>query len=273
MKIGKVTVLRELGAGAGSKVFLVRREKDGQEYALKVAAVGSDRTRKYLAQAENEFRIAGLFDHPNLIRIHCLETDAGWFSGPKNVRLLAEYAPGQTMDLLPLQPVPRLLSAFEQVASAMAHMHEQGIVHADLKPNNLILAPTGTVKVIDFGVAQRIGEQKDRLRVTPEFMAPETVTTRLLNEKTDIYSLGATMYRVATLRFPPSTRNAAVLGERGFEREYQEVAALNPQVPPELSDLIRACLRFDPKRRPESMDELRKGLGSIEGSQEAGTRR
>jgi serine/threonine protein kinase len=99
--------------------------------------------------------------------------------------------------------------------------------------------------------------------VTPEFMAPETTTTRLLNEKTDIYSFGATMYRITTLRLPPSTLNAVVLGERGFEREYQPVSALNPQVPAELSDLIRECLDFDPKRRPASMEEVRNWLADI----------
>src|SRR5262245_9975181 len=105
MKIGKVTVLGELGTGAGSRVYLVRREEDSCEYALKVARVGRGRTRQYLAQARNEYRIGQLLDHPNLIRFYCLETDAGWFSAPTTVKLLAEYAPGRTMDLLPRQPV------------------------------------------------------------------------------------------------------------------------------------------------------------------------
>ena len=263
MKIGKVTVLEELGAGAGSRVFLVRREEDSREYALKVAQVGSGRTRCYLDQARNEFRVAGMLDHPSLVRFHCLETDAGWFSKPTTVKLLAEYVPGRTMDLLPPQSVDRLTHVFAQVASAVAHMHRRGVVHADLKPNNLILGTGSNVKVIDYGVSQPPGQQREPLHTTPEFMAPETTTRRLLNEKTDIYSFGATMYRLTTFRLPPSTLNAAVLGERGFERQYRTAGALNPQVPPALSELIRACMRFEPKRRPASMKDVQRALERI----------
>jgi serine/threonine protein kinase len=263
MKIGKVTVLRELGTGAGSRVSLVRRETDSCEYALKVASVGSKQTRKYLAQFRNEYRVAGLFDHTNLIQVYCLETDAGWFTGPKTVTLLSEYASGQTIDLLPLQPVERLVWAFEQVADAIAHMHSRGVIHADLKPNNLVLDSDGGIKVIDFGISQLAGERRGRLVATPEFMAPETATRRLLNAKTDIYSLGVTMYRLATLHFPPACLDTVMLGQRGFDRQYQSVEGLNPAVPSELSELIRECLRFDPDHRPANMEELRARLESI----------
>jgi serine/threonine protein kinase len=94
-------------------------------------------------------------------------------------------------------------------------------------------------------------------------MAPETITHRLLNERTDIYSFGATMYRLTTFLLPPPTLNAAVLGARGFERQYRPARALNPQVPIELSDLIHACMRFDPNRRPVSMEAVRKVLANI----------
>jgi serine/threonine-protein kinase len=258
MKIGKVTVLEELGTGAGSRVFRVRREKDSCEYALKVAHVGTGRTRKYLAQARNEYRIGRMLDHPNLIRFHGLETDAGWFSEATTVKLLTEYAPGRPMDLLPLQPVDELLWVFKRITAAVAHMHARGVIHADLKPNNLILesGPHINVKVIDYGVSKLTKEQTEHIRTTPEFMAPETTTHRLLNEKTDIYSFGATMYRLTTLQFPPSTLEAPVLGARGFERQYQSVRILNPKIPGELSDLIRQCLSFDPNRRPASMEDL-----------------
>jgi serine/threonine protein kinase len=269
MRIGKVTVLGELGAGAGSRVFLVRRAEDAREYALKVAHAGRGPTQQYLAQARNEYRIAGLFDHPNLIHIYCLESDAGWFSAARTVKLLAEYAPGRPMDLLPLQPVDALVRAFERIAAAVAHMHRRGVIHADLKPNNLILGP-GTIKVIDYGVAHRAGGRRERgIDATPAFMAPETITHRLLNEKTDIYSFGATMYRLTTFLLPPPTVNAVVLGERGFERRYRPAGALNPQVPIELSDLIQACMRFDPNRRPASMEVVRKMLARIGEQQKA----
>ncbi len=260
MKIGNVTVLGELGKGAGSRVYRVRREKDSCEYALKVIPCDNPRTKKYLEQAQNEYLIGRYLDHPNLIEIYCLETDAGWFSGPKNAKLLTQYAPGRTMDRLPFLPIPRLLRVFEQIASAVAHMHARGVIHADLKPNNLILGSGTDVKVIDFGIAQLRGEQKDHIHATREFMAPETGTHKLINERTDIYSFGATMFRLATLRAPPPALTAAVMGEQEFERRYQSANTLNPRLPTELSDLIGACLAYRPDRRPASMEEVREVL-------------
>jgi serine/threonine-protein kinase len=160
------------------------------------------------------------------------------------------------MDRLPLLPVPRLLRVFERIASAVAHMHNRGIIHADLKPNNLILDSGADVKVIDFGIAQLRGEQKNRIHATREFMAPETGTLKLINERTDIYSFGATMYRLATLHAPPPAITAVVLGEREFGRRYLSANTLNPKVPIELSELIGDCINYHPDRRPASMEEV-----------------
>lgn len=260
MKIGNVTVLEELGKGAGSRVYRVRREKDSYEYALKVISCDTPQKRRYLEQAQNELRIGRFLDHPNLIQIYCLETDEGWFTGPKNARLLTEYAPGRTMDRLPLLPIPRLLQIFERIAAAVTHMHSRGIIHADLKPNNLILGSGTDVKVIDFGIAQFHGEYKERIHATKEFMAPETGTHKLINERTDIYSFGATMYRLATLRSPPPALTAAVKGGQEFERLYKSASAINPRIPAKLSDLIGECLSYQPDSRPASMEAVWEAL-------------
>jgi serine/threonine protein kinase len=256
MNIGNVTVLDELGKGAGSQVYRVRREADSCEYALKVVHCLNRGSQKYLEQAQNEFRIGRFLEHPNLVKIYCLETESGWFTGPKSVKLLIQFAPGRTMDRLSLLPVPKLLRVFEQIASAVSHMHSQGIVHADLKPNNLILGPDNDVKVIDFGIAQFRGEQRDHVQATREFMAPETGAQKLVNVRTDIYSFGATMYRLATLRAPPPALMAVVKGEQEFERRYRPANAINPRIPIELSDLIGSCLSYHPDHRPVSMNAV-----------------
>jgi serine/threonine protein kinase len=256
MKIGNVTILEELGCGAGSRVYRVRREEDSCEYAMKVVQSSDRRSLRYLEQILNEYRIGRYLDHSNLIDIYCLETDEGWFSGPKNARLLTQYAPGRSMDRLPLLPMPRLLRVFERIASAVAHMHSRGIIHADLKPNNLILGTGSNVKVIDFGIAQLRCEHKERVHATRDYMAPETGTLKLINERTDIYSFGATMYRLATLQTPPPSLTAVMLGQQEFVRRYSSANQLNPKVPIELSDLIGDCLNFEPDRRPVSMEAI-----------------
>ena len=102
-KIGKVHVLQTLGSGAHSSILHVRRDDDSREYALKLVKIDGKDDLKYLEQAKHEYRVGQMLNHPNLVKVYCLEVESGWFSGPKKARLLIEYVPGKTMDTLPLQ--------------------------------------------------------------------------------------------------------------------------------------------------------------------------
>jgi serine/threonine protein kinase len=263
MKIGKVRILEELGKSAGSRVYRVYREEDSLEYALKVVPCDNRKAQRYLDQIQNEYRIGSYLKHPNIIETYCLEIEEGWFTGPKKANLLTQFAPGRTMDRLPLMPIPILLRVFERIASAVSHMHARGVIHADLKPNNLILDSSADVKVIDFGIAQLRGEHLDHIYATREFMAPETGTLKLINERTDIYSFGATMYRLATLQMPFPALTAVLKGQREFEQKYVPANTINPRIPAELSDLIGECLSYRPDHRPQSTEEIEKALSQM----------
>jgi serine/threonine protein kinase len=258
-KIGKFQVLDTLGTGAHSSILHIRREADAKEYALKVVPIDGKDDLKYLDQAKHEFRVGQMLSHPNLVKVYCLETDGGWFSGPKNARLLIEFAPGKTMDRLPLLRMARLLRIFERIADGLTHMHKKGVVHADLKPNNLILGRGTGVKVIDFGLAWIKGEPKDRVQGTPEYMAPETGTHKLINERTELYNFGATMYRLTTLQLPPlaiSPPDGLPVTEKYFKEQYVPVRDRNPIVPEGLGRLIDQCLSFNANKRPERMSQV-----------------
>jgi serine/threonine protein kinase len=263
MKIGTVTDLGLLGRGAGSRVYLVRREEDGLLYALKVIPVGEPRTRKFLPQARKEYEVGQRIDHPILMKVHCLEVDGGWFRGPTAAKLLLEYAPGVTMNTLPVLPVGQLLPIFEKVADALAHMHERGVMHGDMKPHNLILDRGTSVKVIDYGLARLQGEIRSRVQGTPGYVAPETVANKLIDPRTDVYNFGATMYRLLTLQAPPPVAEVALLGEPHFNRLLRPVAEFNPAVPTDLWDLIRWCLSYNPDRRPTGMPPVRDALHDL----------
>jgi eukaryotic-like serine/threonine-protein kinase len=265
-RIGKFSVVDTLGSGAHSSILHVRRDEDGKDYALKLVAVDDKDDLKYLEQARHEFRVGQMLRHPNLVKVHCLEVEQGWFSGPKKARLLIEYVPGTTMDRLPLLRLPRLLRVFERIADALTHMHKQGVVHADLKPNNLILGRGTAVKVIDYGLAWIKGEPKDRVQGTPEYIAPETVTHKLVNERTDLFNFGATMYRLATLQLPPSCApvvEGVPMTEKWYKEQYKPARDLNPTLPPALADLIDSCLSFKATHRPERMSEVQGVLDQL----------
>src|SRR5688500_2237423 len=205
MRIGKFQVMGTLGAGAHSTILHVRRSADSTNYALKVVPIEGPDDAKYLDQARHEFRVAQLLDHPSLVKVYALETVKDWLFRTRKVHLLIEYVNGKTLDSVPRLRVPQLVQVFVKVAAGLVHMHRRNVYHADLKPNNILLSRSGDVKVIDFGLAWVKGETKGRVQGTPEYMAPETHRHKLVNERTDIFNLGATMYRMLTWRHPPSS--------------------------------------------------------------------
>jgi serine/threonine protein kinase len=258
-KIGKFTVLDTLGKGANSSILHIRREEDGREYALKLVPIQDEDDLKFLEQAKHEFRVSQMLNHPNLVKVYCFETEGGgWFSNPKKAKLLIEYVPGKTMDQLPLLRMAKLIRVFERIADALMHMHKQGVYHADMKPNNLIYERGTRVKVLDFGLAWIKGEPKDRVQGTPEYIAPETVEHKLVNERTDIYNFGATMYRLTTLQLPPSWGPGESLPMTSgiFKKTYKPVRTINQLVPPALGDLIDKCLKPNANKRPERMSHI-----------------
>jgi serine/threonine protein kinase len=265
-KIGRFTVLGPLGSGAHSSILHVRRHEDEREYALKLVNIDTKDDLKYLEQAKHEFRVGRMLNHPNLVKVYAFETEGGWFSGPKRAKLLLEFVPGQTMDTLPLQRMAKLIRMFERIADALTHMHKQGVFHADLKPNNLIYERATRVKVIDYGLAWVKGEPKDRVQGTPEYMAPETVSHKLINERTDMYNFGATMYRLVTLQLPPcwvTADGGLPLSGKVFKEQIRPVDVVNPMVPEGLAELIHQCLAPKATNRPERMSQIQGTLDRL----------
>lgn len=265
--IGKFQVLGTLGSGANSTILHVRRAADSKHYALKVVPVNGPEDQKFVEQAEHEFKVAQMFDHPCLAKVYALEPQKDWLFRVKKIHLLIEYVNGKTLDTMPRIPLPRLVQVFERVAAALVHMHRRQVCHADLKPNNIMLSRAGEVKVIDFGLAWIKGENKGRVQGTPEYMAPEQAKRKMVNERTDIYNFGATMYRLVTWRLPP----CVVSQEDGglpvtadlWQREFKPVQEFVPDAPKKLCDLIQACLAFNAHNRPERASQVQEALAEL----------
>lgn len=258
-KIGPFQVLGTLGSGAHSSILHVRRKTDGRQYALKVVPLGNPGDQKFLEQARHEFRVAGMLDHPNILKIYALEEQKNWLFKVTKAHLLIEYVNGKTLDNVPVHAVIKLVQIFQKVAAAMVHMHRRQVIHADLKPGNLMLSRTGHVKVIDFGLAWIKGEAKDRVQGTPEYMAPETVKRKIVNERTDIFNFGATMYKLMTFRLPPPTGAAGeevVLDAKSWTARLEPVANHNKEAPYELCNLVHKCLSYNAHERPEHMSDV-----------------
>lgn len=266
--IGKFQVIDTLGTGAHSTILHVRRSADSKNYALKVVPVDDpEEDKKFVRQAQHEYRVGQLLEHKHLVKVHALELVKDWMFRVKKVHLLLEYVNGKTLDQCPPLSLGRMVQAFHQTADAMVHMHRRGVYHGDIKPNNLMLSRAGQVKILDFGLAHIRGEQSERVRGTPEYMAPETASHGLVNERTDIFNFGVTMYRTVTFRLPPCAVTAEEAGlpltAGTWTKLLKPVSEFNPTAPPELCALIHRCLAFDANKRPERISEVQNELDHL----------
>jgi serine/threonine protein kinase len=267
--IGKFDVLATLGTGAHSTILQIKRHSDAQHYALKIVPIDSNADVKFLEQALHEFRVGQMLDHRHLIKIYALETQRDWRLRIKKVHLLTELVRGPSLDKFESLPLPRLVQIFAQVARGLVHMHQRGVYHADMKPNNLLLGENGDVKIIDFGLSRIKGDSKERVQGTLEYMAPETTKTGLINDRTEVYNFGATMYRLLTKRLAPrvvSENGHKLIDARTYERMLKPVRECNPQVPAELCQLVHRCLTIEPHKRPDRMNLILETLADLEQS-------
>jgi serine/threonine protein kinase len=261
--IGNFQIVGTLGSGAHSTILHIRRSNDSKQYALKVVPLETKEDQKFLEQAKHEFEVAQMLDHPNLVKVYALETPRDWLFRVKKAHMLIEYVNGKTLDTVKGLSVPRLVQVFEKIAAGLVHMHRRGVCHADLKPNNIMLSKAGEVKVIDYGLAWIKGQSKDRVQGTPEYMAPEQARNSMVNERTDIYNFGATMYRLLTWRLPPSTLASAdgvAVDKKTFRNMLKPVRDLMPDAPVVLCNLVHRCLEFEAMKRPERVSEIQGAL-------------
>ena len=254
----KYRVINTLGNGAGSTILLISdKTAGGKRYALKVVRKQEPEDEVYVQQAKTEFEAAKKLNHPAIAKVFDCRTKKSWFK-VTGVELLLEFVDGKTLDEIEAPELGQLVLIFCQVSSALTHMHRRGVFHGDLKPANIMLAKNGQVKLIDFGTAWVRGQEKNRIQGTPNYIAPEQANEKVVDEKTDIYNLGATMYRMFTGRFAQQ----GIL-KPGEDRKLLPPIKANPRIPAALNELIIASLSLDPSKRPAGMFEMRDQLSAV----------
>jgi serine/threonine protein kinase len=254
-------VVNTLGTGAGSTVLLIAdKTRGGKRFALKVVKRQDAEDDIYIDQAKTEFEVAQKLKHPAIVRIYDCRTKKSWFK-VAGVELLMEYVEGRTLDEIEGPEMGQLVLIFNQVASALVLMHRRGVYHGDLKPGNIMLTKDGKVKLIDLGTAWIKGRDKNRIQGTPQYIAPETVTEKVVDDRTDIYNFGATMYRMFTGRY--ANTGTPKPGENPRATKLAAPTQINPKIPGLLSETIVACLELSKDRRPKGMFEIKAQLEAV----------
>jgi serine/threonine protein kinase len=275
-RIGSYEVIERLGAGGMGEVYRARDLRLGRSVALKLLPAGAG--HELLHRLQREARAASALNHPNIVQIY----DVGETPEPSGAHyVVMEYVEGETLRRRlapgPL-PIAELLELGAQLADGLAKAHRAGIVHRDLKPENLMVTPEGLLKILDFGLAKRVeplqglearetlsryGTQAGVLLGTIEYMSPEQASGRVLDHRTDQFSLGLILYEMTAGRSPFRRDTPAQVLAAVIERDPEPLGRLRGDVPAALEALVERCLQKDPRRRFETTDELSGQLAAL----------
>jgi serine/threonine protein kinase/tetratricopeptide (TPR) repeat protein len=259
-------IIEELGKGGMGKVYRVEDKKIKQEVALKLInpAIASD--KRTIERFNNELKTARMISHRNVCRMF----DLGEEKGAHYITM--EYVSGE--DLKSFIKRARQLTAgtaisiAKQVCEGLAEAHRLGVVHRDLKPQNVMIDKEGNSRIMDFGIARSLKAKgitgAGVMIGTPEYMSPEQVDGKDTDLRADIYSLGVILYEMVTGRVPFDAETPFAVGVKQKSEMPRSPQELNSQIPDDLSQLILRCLEKDKEKRPQSAVELGSDLTSIE---------
>jgi len=266
-KLEGYDVLAEIGRGAASIIYLVQEPKTKQIWALKQVRMNGPKDQRFLDQAEREYQVAQKVKNPLIRHIDKIIKNRVRLVSVNEIILVMEYVDGVSTEHHPPATFEQALEIFTQTARGLDHMHGCGFVHADMKPNNVVVNERGEVKIIDLGQACPIGTVKERIQGTPDFIAPEQVHLREITPKTDIYNMGATMYWVLTQKYIPTAlaKGDSLVGslDDNFIEKPTPIRELNPRIPERLANLIMKCVEVDPANRPGSMFDVVEVLNQV----------
>jgi serine/threonine-protein kinase len=260
-------VVAKLGSGAASELYAVQDPKTKQVWALKHVLRHDEKGARFIEQVEQEHAIGSKLDHPNVRGVSKVHRTRKLFTTTE-IGLLLELVDADAMDQRMPRNMLEAVDQFRQIADGLAHMHERGFVHADMKPINAMVCANGNVKIIDLGQACAIGTKKKRIQGTPGYIAPEQAQREAVTAATDVYNLGATMHWVLVGEVIPTALPPKGDGELGavdvkMIQLPKPPHVRNSRIPAALSELVMDCIQLDPAARVASMKLVSERLSAI----------
>ncbi|MDH4220842.1 MAG: serine/threonine protein kinase, partial [Candidatus Aminicenantes bacterium] len=259
-------VIEELGKGGMGRIYKVYDTKIDEKIALKLVDVETAADKKTLERFSNELKLARKVSHRNVCRMFDLGEEQGIHY------ITMEFVPGEDLKnsitrIGPLTP-GKAISIAKQICKGLAEAHKLGVIHRDLKPQNVMIDSEGNARIMDFGIARTLkgeGITADGVVIgTPEYMSPEQVEGKEVDPRTDIYALGTILYEMLTGRVPFKAKSPISIAFKHKTEKPKDPRMYNDQIPEELSRLVLKCMEKDKEKRYQSAGELLEELESVE---------
>ena len=257
--VGNCRLLRRLGRGGMGDVYLALHLEYHKSVAVKILAPDVTRNDELLARFRREAEAAARIDHPNIVEVYDIGCDRG------HHYIVMGFVDGKSLqDLIDerkiMEPREAARVCFE-IARGLQAVHADGIIHRDIKPANVLITRKNEIKIVDFGLASD-AEDKSGLTVTgsimgtPWYLSPEQAEGRRADTRSDLYSLGITLYILATGERPFTGETHMSVLYKQIHEKARDPRLVNPDVPVEIVEIILRAMEKKPERRFQTADEF-----------------
>jgi len=263
---GRYQIIEELGRGGMGKVYKAQDTEVKDKIALKLIRPEISSDKKTIERFQNELKLARKISHRNVCRMYDLGKSEG------NYFITMEYVDGENLKgmirMMGQLSSGKAVSVAKQVCKGLTEAHSKGVVHRDLKPSNIMIDKEGNAKIMDFGIARSLAGKgitgAGVMIGTPDYMSPEQVESKEVDQRSDVYSLGVILYEMLTGQVPFEGDTPFSIGVKHKSETPRNPKEINPQISDDLNQLIIWCLEKEKEKRYPSAGELYSELENIE---------
>ena len=255
-------IIRNIGEGGMANVYLALDTILNRKVAVKVLRGDLATDEKFVRKFQREASAASNLDHPNIVGIYDVGEDNG------NYFIVMEYVEGQTLKSLIKRrgslTLPEVLDIMTQLTSGIAHAHQNGIIHRDIKPQNVLILDDGLIKIADFGIAHALNSeeltQTNSVMGSVHYLPPEQANGEQSTFKSDIYSLGILMFELLTGHVPFKGENAVEIAIKQMKDPIPSIRDIKTDIPQSVENIILKSTAKNPKNRYDKVDDMKYDL-------------